>query len=162
MAFEELGNLLDEGLTLPIKGKTYRIPPPDAATGLRVQAIFQAAAVAADGGDVDREVLADAAERDLYADVLGSAYGELTADGVGWPMVKHAAATAMVWIVQSEDAAERYWNSGGNPSRLAPNRQQRRSSSDAANVTQSRGSTSTTNPRPARRRGGKGSGARRV
>ncbi|MBK6015624.1 hypothetical protein [Streptomyces sp. MBT53] len=157
MAFQELGNLLDDSLVLPIKGKTYRIPAPSAATGLRVQAIMQAAATAADGGQADKEVLADAAERDMYADVLGTAHAEMVADGVEWPMLKHAAVTAMVWIIQSKDRAEAYWNTGGDPSQLAPNRQQRRSTSGAANKTRSRGSTSGTRPRPANRRGGKGS-----
>jgi hypothetical protein len=127
-----------------------------------VQAIMQAAATAADGGQADREVLADAAERDMYADVLGSAHAEMVADGVEWPMLKHAAVTAMVWIIQSKDRAEAYWNTGGDPSQLAPNREQRRSTSGAANKTRSRGSSSGTKPRPAQRRSGKGtSGAPR-
>ncbi|MET7450686.1 hypothetical protein ABZT03_02095 [Streptomyces sp. NPDC005574] len=157
MAFNELGNLLDDSLPLPIKGKVYRVPAPSAATGLRVQAIMQAAATAADGGQADREVLADAAERDMYADVLGASHAEMVADGVEWPMLKHAAVTAMVWIIQSKDRAEAYWNTGGDPSQLAPNREQRRSTSGAANKTRSRGSSSGTRHRPANRRGGKGS-----
>ncbi|MBK6013743.1 hypothetical protein [Streptomyces sp. MBT53] len=162
MAFQEVDNLLDGSLTLPIKGKLYKIPAPPALIGLRVQAIMQAAATAADGGQADREVLADAAERDMYADVLGTAHAEMVADNVEWPMLKHAAVTAMVWIIQSKDRAEAYWNTGGDPSQLAPNRQQRRSTSDAANKTRSRGSTSGTKPHPAQHRSGKGSsGARR-
>ena len=158
MAFQELGNLLDDSLVLPIKGKTYKVPAPSAATGLRVQAIMQAAATAADGGQADREVLADAAERDMYADVLGTAHAEMVADGVEWPMLKHAAVTAMVWIIQSKDRAEAYWNTGGDPSQLAPNREQRRKApSGTASSTRSRGSSSGTRPRPANRRGGKGS-----
>jgi hypothetical protein len=155
VAFNALGELLDETLTLPVKDKTYTVPPPSAATGLRVQAIMQAAAVAADGGKVDEAVLKDAAERDMYRDVLGTAHGEMVADGVPWPTLKHCAVTAMVWIVQNKEAAERYWNSGGDPSRLAPNRKTRRSSSGAAKSTQSRGSTSSTTTRPATGPGGK-------
>ncbi|MFF5142525.1 hypothetical protein ACFY6U_22820 [Streptomyces sp. NPDC013157] len=162
MAFKELGNLLDDSLSLPIKGKVYTVPAPSAATGLRVQSIMQAAAAAADGGEVDREMLADAAERDMYRDVLGSAHAEMVADGVEWPTLKHAAVTAMVWIMQDKDRAEAYWNSGGDPSRLAPNREQRRKApSAAASSTRSRGSTSGTRPRPDNRRGARGSGARR-
>ncbi|MFJ3867911.1 DUF7426 family protein [Streptomyces nigra] len=155
MAFKALGELLDESLTLPVKDKTYTVPPPSAATGLRVHAIMQAAAVAADGGAVDEAVLKDAAERDMYRDVLGTAHAEMVADGVAWPMLKHCAVTAMVWIVQNKDAAERYWNSGGDPSRLAPNRKARRSSSAAAKSTQSRGSTSSTTTRQGNGHGGK-------
>jgi hypothetical protein len=100
-------------------------------------------------------VLKDAAERDMYRDVLGTAHAEMVADDVGWPTLKHCAVTAMVWIVQNKDAAERYWNSGGDPSRLAPNRKQRRSSSDAANKTRSRGSSSGTKPPKGSHAGGK-------
>jgi hypothetical protein len=154
VAFQQLGELLDETLALPVKGKTYTVPPPSAATGLRVQAIMQAAAVSADGGQVDEAVLKDAAERDMYVDVLGTAHAEMVADDVPWPTLKHCAITAMVWIVQNKDAAERYWNAGGDPSRLAPNRKARRSS-DAAKSTPSRGSTSGTKPRQGKPGGGK-------
>jgi hypothetical protein len=155
VAFQQLGELLDSTLALPVGDKTYTVPAPSAATGLRVQAIMQAAATAADGGKVDEAILADAAERDMYADVLGTAHAEMVADGVDWPTLKHCAVTAMVWIVQSKDAAERYWNAGGDPSRLAPNRKARRSSSDAAKSTPSRGSTSGTKPRQGKPGGGK-------
>ncbi|WKX70051.1 hypothetical protein [Streptomyces sp. XD-27] len=151
MAFKALGELLDESLHLPIKGHTYTVPPPSAETGLRVQALINAAAIAADGGQADEDVLADAAERDLYRDVLGTAHDQMVADGVTWPALKHAAITAMVWIAQDAAAAERYWNAGGDPSRLAPNREARRAQnrSGAANSTPNRGSMSGTSTRPA-------------
>ncbi|MFC5720373.1 hypothetical protein ACFP1Z_09385 [Streptomyces gamaensis] len=149
MAFEALDELLDESLHLPIAGRVYRVPAPSAEVGLRTQAIVHAAAVAADGGRADEQILADAAERDLYADVLGSAHAEMVADGVPWPALKHSAITTMVWISQDKAAAERYWNSGGDPSRMAPNRQARRNPpSAAASSTRSRGSTSGTSTRP--------------
>ncbi|PSJ29828.1 hypothetical protein B7P34_04775 [Streptosporangium nondiastaticum] len=150
MAFEALDELLDEALHLPIAGRVYRVPAPSAEVGLRVQAIVHAAAVAADGGRADEQILADAAERDLYADVLGSAHGEMVADGVPWPALKHSALTAMVWISQDKAAAEKFWNTAGDPSRVAPNRAARRSNpSAAASTTRSRGSTSGTSTRPA-------------
>ncbi len=153
MAFQELGNLLDEGLSLPIKGRTYRIPAPSAETGLRVQAIMQAAAVAADGGMVNTELLADAAERDMYADVLGTAHAEMVSGGVDWPTLKHAAVTAMVWIIQDKNAAERYWNSGGDPSRVAPNREARRKAHRARRIRPSIGALRVVR-RPARHTAG--------
>ncbi|GGO54103.1 hypothetical protein GCM10012286_63080 [Streptomyces lasiicapitis] len=85
MAFEALDELLDETLVLPIGGRRYTIPAPSAETGLRVQTIVQAAAVAASGGQVDEQALGDAAEGDLYRDLLGDAYDEMLADGVTWP-----------------------------------------------------------------------------
>ncbi|GAA5056466.1 DUF7426 family protein [Streptomyces similanensis] len=157
MAFKELGALLDAGLPLPIGGKTYTVPPPSAKTGLRVQNVMQAAATAAGGGKVSDAVLDDAAELDLYRDVLGTAYAEMIADGVKWPALKHCAMTAVAWIIQDEDAAERYWNSGGDPSQLAPNRATRRASSGTESSTRSRGSTSSTT----RRQGKSGSGKKR-
>ncbi|MEU7163142.1 hypothetical protein AB0A70_00580 [Streptomyces morookaense] len=149
MAFEALDELLDETLHLPIRGTVYTVPAPSAEVGLRTQSLVHAAAVAADGGRVDDQVLTDAGERDLYADVLGTAYEQMVADGVPWPALKHAAITAMVWISQDKAAAERYWNSAGDPSRVAPNRAARRSPSAAASTTRSRGSTSGTSARPA-------------
>ncbi|WP_369377663.1 hypothetical protein [Streptomyces sp. cg36] len=152
MAFEALGELLDESLELPVGDGTYTVPAPSAEVGLRTQAIVHAAAVAADGGRVDEQVLSDAAERDLYRDLLGTAYDEMVLDGVSWPVLKHCALTAMVWVAQDKAAAERYWNAAGDPNRLAPNRAARRSPSGAATSTRSRGSTSGTSTRPARPR----------
>ncbi|MFI6055502.1 hypothetical protein ACIBCO_36130 [Streptomyces violascens] len=148
MAFDALDELLDESLELPIAGRLYTVPAPSAEIGLRTQAIVHAAAVAADGGRVDDQVLGDAAERDLYAELLGPAHEQMVADAVPWPALKHAAITAMVWVAQDKAAAERYWNAAGDPSRLAPNRAARRQSG-AASSTKSRGSTSGTSTRPA-------------
>ncbi|MGE9695914.1 DUF7426 family protein [Streptomyces sp. CH6] len=155
MAFKALGDLLGDGLTLPVDEEhVYTVPPPSAETGLRVQALMRAVAIAHDGGEPDAAVLDDAAERDTYADVLGPAYGQMITDGVSWPVLKHSAMTAMVWITQDREAAERYWNSGGDPSQLAPSRTQRRAATSAgAKSTPSRGSTSTTSGKgPARKR----------
>ncbi|MET9690139.1 hypothetical protein ABZY81_16955 [Streptomyces sp. NPDC006514] len=158
MAFEELGELLDESIELPVAGRLYTVPAPSAEIGLRTQSLIHAAAVAADGGRADEQVLGDAAEHNLYRDVLGPAHDAMIADGVMWPTLKHAAITAMVWIAQDKAAAERYWAAAGDPSRLAPNRAARRSQSGAASSTPSRGSTSGTSTRraPARSAGRKG------
>ncbi|MFD7072316.1 hypothetical protein ACFV97_34355 [Streptomyces sp. NPDC059913] len=153
MGFQALDELLDETIELPVDGRLYTILAPSAEIGLRVQALINAAAVAADGGKVDEQVLGDAAERDLYRDVLGPTQDQMIADGVKWPTLKHCAITAMVWIAQDKTAAERFWNAAGDPSRLAPNRAARRSRSDAASSTRSRGSTSGTSTRPAPGRG---------
>ncbi|WP_411141392.1 hypothetical protein [Streptomyces sp. x-80] len=149
MAFKALDELLDESLHLPIADTVYTVPAPSAKVGLRTQKLINAAAVAADGGAVDEQVLGDAAEQDLYHDVLGSAHDEMVADGVTWPALKHAAITAMVWIAQDKAAAETFWNAGGGPSRLAPNRQARRSRPGGANTTKRAASTSGTSTRKA-------------
>ncbi|KOX16574.1 MULTISPECIES: DUF7426 family protein [unclassified Streptomyces] len=159
MAFEALDELLVESLTLPIGGRHYAVPAPSAEVGLRTQALVHAAAVAADGGRADETVLSDAAERDHFRDVLGTAYDEMLADGVSWPALKHAALTCMVWIAQDKVAAERFWNSGGDPNRLAPNRAARRSG--GANSTRNPGSGSGTSTRPEPGRGKRKGGKRR-
>jgi hypothetical protein len=108
---------LDRGasLTLPISGTSYEISSPPAGVGLRVQAFMQelmaAQAASAKGGDIDfdQEVLDDAAELDLYRDVLGSALEAMEADGVSIEAVKHAALTAIVWIAFDEATAARVW-----------------------------------------------------
>ncbi|MEV0553134.1 hypothetical protein AB0I27_06700 [Streptomyces sp. NPDC050597] len=156
MAFEALSDYLDDSLTLPVGGRTYRIEAPSAETGLRVQAVMQAAAVAAEGGQPDREVLDDAAELDLFRAVLGDAYDQLLADGVNWPTLKHVARTALAWIMYDREAAETLW-SGGGKAPAPVNRADRRARSGAANSTRnpdSSSGTSTHRARPARRKGG--------
>jgi hypothetical protein len=150
--FEALGELLDETLTLPVAGRTYTIPAPSAEVGLRTQAIIQAAAKAAQGGEADAELLDDVGERDLFAEVLGEVYERMIADGVSWPALKHCALTAMIWIASGVEQAEAYWRTGGDPSRAAPpNRAARRAlaRSGGANATKSQGSMSGTSTRPA-------------
>lgn len=153
--FEALGELLDDTLTLPAGGKLYTICAPSAETGLRTQAMVQAAAAAAQNGEgdaADAEVLNDAGERDLYRDVLGDVHDEMIADGVSWPELKHCAITATIWIAAGTEQAETYWKTGGDPSRLAPpNRAARRAQqrSGGANATRSQGSTSGTSTHPA-------------
>jgi hypothetical protein len=97
MAFRDLGEVLDAGLSLPYKGKTYVIPPADAETGLRFQRLAEVAAQAAQdaeaGDELDAELLDDAGEVDLYRDALGPAYDAMISDRVPWPMLKVAAVT---------------------------------------------------------------------
>jgi hypothetical protein len=136
MAFKDLGDLLDAGLSLPYKGKTYRIPPVDAETGLRFQRLAEVAVKLAHaketddgtGQELDAVVLDDAGEVDLYRDALGPAYDTMIADRVPWPMLKTAAVTAWLDAAVSREAAEAYWNAAGapDPEALAGNRATRR------------------------------------
>ncbi|WP_205327567.1 hypothetical protein [Glycomyces sp. YM15] len=109
---------LDRGsdLKLPIAGTVYTIASPPAGVGLRVQAFMQELMAAQskalkDSGEIefDKEVLDDAAELDLYRDVLGPALEAMEDDGVSIEAVKHAALTAIVWIAFDRDAAQRVW-----------------------------------------------------
>lgn len=160
-AFQVLDEFLDDSLTLPVKFRDgviheVTIPGPSAEDGLRIQAIMEAGLrMSADGTEPDAEVLDDAAELDMYRSALGPRYDELRVE-LDWPRFKHVALSVVIWITQDGDTAERYWNSGGDPSLLAPNREARRNaSSAAAKSTKRRGSTSGTSTRPAKPRAAK-------
>jgi hypothetical protein len=167
MAFKDLGDALDGAyLELPLKsrahpdGKLYRIDDVDAETGLYVEHVMGlGVALAADGEvtDEDIEVLNDDGEKDLFRRVMGAAYDEMIADGVRWSAIKHAAMTAIVWVLRDEETAEQYWSSGGGASAmgeaLAPtggNRASRRASQAMERKTRSRASTSGTRAQPPR------------
>lgn len=116
-AFKDFAEL-DRGadLQLPVNGTMYTIPSPPAGVGLRVQAFMQELMAAQaqalkESGDIDfnQEVLDDAAELDLYRDVLGPALEAMEADDVSTEAVKHAALTAIVWIAFDREAAQRVW-----------------------------------------------------
>jgi hypothetical protein len=132
MAFRDLSEVLDAGLSLPYKGKTYTVPPVDAETGLRLQRLAEIAAqvakAAENGAPLDEVALDDDAEVDLYRDALGTAYEEMLADRVPWPMLKVAGVTAWLDTAVSREAAEAYWNAAGapDPEALAGNRATRR------------------------------------
>jgi hypothetical protein len=134
--FRDLDEFFDDTLPLPIKGKTYVVPGPDADTGLLCQRLMAVGITAAQGGDIDAAQLDDAGEIDLYARVLGPVYQELLADKVSWPRIKHAGTTAFLWIAADLDTAMKFWEMG--PEAEAPDRKA------AASSTPRRGSTSGT------------------
>ncbi|MFF1416574.1 hypothetical protein [Streptomyces sp. NPDC058280] len=152
--FQALDDFQDDTLTLPIRFRdgTLRdivIPGPAAEDGLKIQRVIEGGlTMAAGGAEPTEEVLDDARELDMYRAALGPRYDELLA-GLDWPLFKHVALTAVLWITQDSDTAEKYWTSGGDPSHQAPNRADRRASSRAVKSTQSRGSQSGTSTRKA-------------
>lgn len=151
--FEALDELFDDTLTLPIKGKTYKIPSPSAEDGLKIQRIATVAARLVKGGEsIDTTLLDDEEEIDLYRLCLGPVYDQLLTE-VSWSQLRHAGMTAMIWIVADVEAAQQYWATGGDPSLMAPNRAARRaakkSGSGAGSTTRSRGSMSGTSGRQA-------------
>lgn len=159
-AFAALEELFDDALELPLKGRdgkvrAYRIPSPSSLDGLKIQEITTLATKLMAGGDgVDVTLLEDDEELDLITLCLGPADGELQADGVDWAWRRHAGLTAMFWITAGKDTAEKYWTAAGDPSRLAPNREARRTAakktgSAAASKARSRGSSSGTSVRRA-------------
>lgn len=147
--FRDLDEFFDDSLRLPVAGKTYVIPAPDAEVGLLCQRLMHAGLAAEQGQAVDGEelnklaavVLNDDEEKDLYKRILGPVYDELFADGVKWPRIQHVGATALVWVAAGKDAALKHWESGAGEV-PAPNRATRRAA--AATSTRSRGSATTT------------------
>lgn len=120
MSFKDLDDFFDSSLRLPIRGKTYVVPSPDAKTGLWVQEALTVAAQAKAGQDVDPNTLAaleldDDEEKDLFKRILGTAHAEMVADNLPWEWIKHAGTTALIWAAGNTEAAERFWNSGGDP-----------------------------------------------
>ena len=130
MAFHDLSEVLDAGLSLPISGRVYVVPPVDAETGLRLQRLaevaVQAAKAAESGEPLDGIALDDLGEVDLYRDALGVVYEEMIADRVPWPALKIAGVTAWLDAAVGRETAEAYWHAGGDPERLAGNRATRR------------------------------------
>ncbi|HET6915576.1 MAG TPA: hypothetical protein VFH56_05745 [Acidimicrobiales bacterium] len=121
----DLDEFFNPTLRLPIHGKVYVVASPDAKTGLRVQRLMSVGAYAAAGGevtddDLDSLEFDDDEERDLYLRILGPAYDEMVADGLPWEIVQHAGQTALTWVAFGRDAADRIWESVGEPQRPEP------------------------------------------
>lgn len=169
MALADLGAFLDDDvLEVPVAGtvhpdgRTYRIPSPDAETGLRLTALANLGAAVAVGrevnaADVDALRMNDDDEREFLEQILGSAYGELIADKVSWVRIQRLGRYAFVYFAMGPEAAQEYVNramsSGGS---AVPSREQRRAarktssspaSSATAKPTRSQGSTAGTTAR---------------
>jgi hypothetical protein len=161
MAFKALNEVFDGRLSLPGKdGKIYYIPEPDSELGTWCTAMFSAG-VAIQLGETPPEGLPplqldDTAEDAMYKRVLGEALLEqLKADGYGHGTIRHFGQTAFIWIAAGTEAAEAFWNSGGDPKASAPRRQRRTratastTSTVVVNTTPEVGSTNGTKPRKA-------------
>jgi hypothetical protein len=153
--FKVLEEFLGDSLDLPVRCldgevRTFHIPGPSAEDGLKVEKLMETGLkmAAAPDAEPDTAALDDLAELNLYEAALGDTFGDLRAH-LDWPRFRHVALTAVIWISQGLDAAENFWNSGGDPSQTGPaNRAERRASSRAAKSTPSRASRSgTSTPR---------------
>lgn len=157
------GFLADDGIdTPPIvskkhpNGKAYRIPSPDAETGLRLTTLANLGVRAAVGVDVTEADLAqlnldDGEELDFLRQVLGSAYDELVADGVSWVRIQRLGRFAFLHFALSPESAAAAVERSAAGEAPAPNRQTRRASrpgsSGTARPTRSRGSNAGTTSR---------------
>ena len=163
----DLDEYFKPGLTLTVRGKEYTVPLPSAELGLWCRRVA-AAAGELHAASTEQEIqavidhinslpeLPGGRGATLPERVLGDAYQQMVADGVPDPYIQFCAQTAYVWIIGGEEAAARYWTSGGRPEAWSPtlNRAQRRAtaraggtSTGAAAATRSRASTSGTTSR---------------
>lgn len=132
--FDAVTEYLDnDGISLPIGGKDYIIPPPDALLGLEVTQIMTLVVDATNGININddpriKEILDanEQADASYERRILGPALDEMLADKVPWPMVQLAFQTTMVWIAQGAESAARYWASGGGAMGKAPGRKRAR------------------------------------
>lgn len=148
MSFRDLDEFFRSELRLPIRGREYVVPSPDAETGLWAQRLMATASKAADGKEVSDEQarsldLSDDEERGLYGKLLGPAFDEMVADKIPWEHVKHAGMTALIWTAGNTEAAEQFWNSGGVPDPPNPPKPKGKSSGSGKS-TRKQGSTSGT------------------
>lgn len=162
--YRDLSEVLNPGLPLPIKGTIYRVPPPDAETGLRLQRLsdwmMAAAAAAQSGSDAPTpgdQLLSDSEELDLYRDSLGTAYDDMIADAVPWPWLKVAGMTAFTHWTVGPDEAEKVWSAGGRPEPQAGNRQARRADRSTPLPGSASGTSRKRKPKHKGTRGGKSS-----
>jgi len=116
------------------EGHVYRIPSPDAETGLRLSAVADLSMKQSKGfelseGDVKRLRLNDQEEREFIAQVLSPEVIDLmVADGVKWEHLKRLGIYAFTFFGVSREAADKAVEAGlFTGKELAPNRAQRRS-----------------------------------
>lgn len=104
MAFKEYFDLVPR-LELPIRGKTYEIPPVSFEDLARWRAYREK--VAAGKTIAKAKQITDDEFTRLF---LGSVRDDMVADGASWRAVVHAAATAMADAEQGREVAERVWD----------------------------------------------------
>jgi len=180
--FSDLDEYFSPGLTLTVRGKEYTLPLPSGELGLWCRRLATLTGeIHAASSEEEIQAAVDAIESlpelpggkhvSLPERVLGDVYGQMLADRLEDPYIQFCGQTAYIWIIAGEDAAKRYWESGGRPEAVSPaNRQARRAqhrkaasspttSTAAANTTRSPGSgTGTSSRRSGRRRGSRSRG----
>lgn len=106
--FPDLRTFYDPTLTLPVGGKTYRIPAPSQADTLAVRQVIT--------GDVpdpteylDRLFRLLGAARNKAGVYVGGLVDEMTADGLVWNELVRVAETAALHFGDNEDRARSWW-----------------------------------------------------
>lgn len=132
------------------QGRSYRIPSPDAKTGLRLTALAdmslkQSRGIAIDELDVKRLRISDDDEREFLGQVLSPGVLEqMIEDGVKWEHARRLAMYAFVRFGISKDAADEAAKNGLLSGKAAaPNRAARRTKKKKSTTSASPGSKKT-------------------
>lgn len=158
-------------IKLPIGGKEYTLPTVSAELGVRLTLIAERSsevmriaikndearqAAEANGEPApepepipDFQIDGVESVDDMNKELLGPLYDEMVADGVPFEALVLAGQTATHDFLYGREAAEAYWNSGGDPKAVAetlPAANVFSQSTDAENTTKPPASTSGTKP----------------
>ncbi|WP_103342603.1 DUF7426 family protein [Amycolatopsis sp. CA-126428] len=140
--------LADDALSIPVDGTTYRIPSPDALTGLKLMSVYLISE--------DVEITEEAAQaladdkRDYVSLVLGTALDEMVAGGVSWIKIQRIARYALLFFTLGEEVADHAMTSGalsGEAPAPSPNGRRTRASRAGATTTRQAASTAGTTSR---------------
>ena len=149
MAFKN-ASAFGYSITLPFGQNSYTIQSPNVEVGhalvnttVAAGKAYEMSQALADMApdDPDRQALIDALEElaaslelpdamttEYFQSILGPAYDEMKANGEPYELLKMAAATVSVWVINGLALAEEYWNNGGrrpNPRRTPRDRRQK-------------------------------------
>ncbi len=156
MAVRDLHDYFDDGaLDYPgvpsrafPEGKSYRVPGPEAKTGLWLTAIADLGVKKASGKELSEAdtaslTLDDSEEITWYRRILGPAYDEMIADGVKMSVLKRIGDDAYLCFSLSVDVADVVLRASGKASARA-NRATRRATGTGTTRRRKAGSTSAT------------------
>ncbi|XTZ18192.1 DUF7426 family protein [Micromonospora echinospora] len=157
----DLDEYWSPGLTLTVRGREYVVPLASAELGLWCRRLAQitgdlhAASTETEMQAVVERIealpqLPDGDKLSLPERVLGDVYQQMADDQVPDPYIQFCGQTAYIWIIGGEEAAERYWTSGGRPEGRSPaNRKERRAASKGGSSTTTSTAGASTTPSPA-------------
>lgn len=146
------------GLTLTVRGREYTLPLPSAELGLWCRRLAEVTGEVHNASN-EQEIQAAVAriealpqlpgDLSLPERVLGDVYQQMAADQVPDPHIQFCGQTGYIWIIGGEDAAERYWTSGGRPEAQRPTNRQARRAQNRAGTGGSRTAEADATPAPA-------------
>lgn len=152
MAFKDLDEFfVIKPIRLPIRGKVYEFPGSvSGRTGLLLhrmtEQVEQLKAGAKFDEDAQQEILDDAAETNLRAEILGDTEREMIDDNIPSLYIDHVFKTLITWHQFGEDIAKAVWEDVPGAPKAPEDRKAKRprGTSGKASTTRKRASTSPT------------------